>query len=303
MFNILNILDRLHIRKKHSSWIEAECPVCQGKLKISTSPYREGSYACYTNWCHEIKNARGWNLIRQNLDTYTPFTAQSRFTTTRLFESPEQLVPTSIPITEQINLKSNAIYKRPAVTTVNKKKRNIVFEYAEFRYVRVETWDDCSVSKYFYPLHKPEGEDIYVKGIPPLLSFPVYREEYIQPDIVIVEGEKCASFLQKRGIAAVSVYPPYAQSHLLKDIILEFRNRGVRNILYLPDNDTPGYKKATHLLHEAWRLGIAATSLPMITLYPQYKDYQGLDIVDLYNLESLDSQAVILQSLYRGLYG
>ena len=63
LFQILDYLPELEKYGKvieKSSWIQATCPICKGKLKISKNPSKYGAYACYTDNCHTNNKIRNF---------------------------------------------------------------------------------------------------------------------------------------------------------------------------------------------------------------------------------------------------
>lgn len=303
MFKILDYLGKLQNVKNHSTWYEATCPVCSGKLKISRAFPKEGSYACYTGYCHELKTSKGINLIRKALEDTSPFRQySSHFKQPRIFQSSMALKPVPIHISTELSLLSKVPYVRPRVE-LEESKRTIYFDYGEFQLVRVETVLGEITSKYVYPIHYRDNSNFYHKGLPAVVQMPFYRKEYIAPDLLIVEGEKCASLCQKLGLSCISVYTPYASSYMLDNLMAKLYTEQVRNVVYLEDNDIPGKTKAFKLLDSAWKAGIAANSINVTDIYTVYKDCQGFDIVDLYMEDCIDDAEDILHLIERGLHG
>lgn len=287
MFKITEYLDKLHNVKHHLTWGQAECPVCQGTLKFSKSGGKQDSYACYTNYCHEKRNEYGVNLIKQKLAPFNGFSQSTQFSNHTYFKSDVKLMPIPLYVTDQVNLLSDVIYERPIVhTNIERSERKIIFSYKQFVAVRVERYTHEGYSKYFYPLHPSDVAlkgRVMDKGLPDIENLSViYREDYIQPDIILVEGEKCASTLQKLGYAAISVYTSFISSMTLSGVLRDLKDKGVRNIIFLSDNDTSGQHKA-HMFEEyAWHQNINLTNINLVDIYPEFKECQGFDVADLY---------------------
>lgn len=91
--------------------------------------------------------------------------------------------------------------------------------------------------------------------------FPLYTNWRILKGelIVVVEGEKCVDYLQAKGIESASVLNLYTTSieniklsiEISKDYIVN-----VTQILYVPDLDEVGMKKAILFQKASWSLGI-----------------------------------------------
>jgi hypothetical protein len=203
-------------------------------------------------------------------------------------------------VTTALKLISNVEFIRPeVVSSILKNQRKIYFDYGEFQLVRVENGGDVN-SKYVYPIHHT-GADLYTKGLPAKVISPFYRSSYISPDLVIVEGEKCATYCQSRNISAISIYTPFTSSFMLDELLVKLYAKGVRNIVYLEDNDIPGRVKATKLLDAAWKAKIAASTINITDLYPEYATSQGFDIVDLYTEGRIRDGVDIVNLIERGL--
>jgi 5S rRNA maturation endonuclease (ribonuclease M5) len=300
MFKITEYLDRLNNVKHHMTWGQAECPVCQGTLKFSKSGGKQDSYACYTNYCHERRNEYGVNLIKQKLAPFNGFAQSNQFNNQSYFKSDVKLMPIPMYVTDQVNLLSDVPYIRPTVVTnVRKNERKIVFRYEDFVAVRIERYTHEGYSKYFYPLHSPSLDTKeMVKGLPDTDNLSViYREAYVQPDIILVEGEKCASTLQKLGYAAISIYTSFISSMTLSGVLRDLKDKGVRNIVFLSDNDVAGQHKA-HMFEEyAWHQHINLTNINLVDIYPEFKEYQGFDVADLYVEGYISSNREEFQSI------
>jgi hypothetical protein len=299
MFKISEHLDKLENVKHHMTWGEATCPVCQGTLKFSKSGYKADSYACYTSQCHTIKDEFGRNRIKSKLQVSSHFRNSTVFRQSNLFKSVVKVMESPIPIEDKLNLVSTIPFVAPYRKTSNQgKTRHIHFVYDKFTYVRVDTITEDGVDKYFYPLHK-NANGVTVKGIPLDSGLPIYKTEYLQKDILMVEGEKCAAFLQRLGLAAVCINTVFLSDTVLKDVMIDLKERGVQNILYLPDNDYSGQTKATLIMQSAWYAKINADVLNLIDFYVEYSELQGFDIVDLYLKNRIASKEDVLDIIER----
>lgn len=298
MFKILNHLDKLENVKHHLTWGSADCPVCGGKLKFSKSGYKANSYACYTGNCHAIKNEFGVNRIKAKLQVYSPFRNGSSFKHSNIFSSSVQLLEMPVRIVDELDLVSNVEYVAPRRHVTKDNKRYIYFEYDAFTYVRVETITDEGADKYFYPTYI-NSKGISVRGMPLDSGLPIYRTQYLQRDVLAVEGEKCAAFLQKLGLAAICINTAFVSDMTLTDIMQEMKNRGVRNILYLPDNDYSGETKANKIMQAAWKVELNAEILNLVDFYVEYAELQGFDIVDLFIKNRIASKEDVLKIVNR----
>jgi hypothetical protein len=209
-----------------------------------------------------------------------------------------RLLETPIKIVDELDLISNVEYIPPRRHVTRENKRYIYFEYDAFTYVRVETITEEGADKYFYPTYiNSKGHS--VQGMPLDSGLPVYRTQYLQRDVLVVEGEKCASFLQKLGLAAICINIAFVSDMTLSDIMEELKTRGVKNILYLPDNDYSGEVKANKIMQAAWKARLSADILNLVDFYVEYADLQGFDIVDLFMKNRIASKEDVLEIIDR----
>jgi 5S rRNA maturation endonuclease (ribonuclease M5) len=295
-FNILDYLDELTIISNNTSWIEAKCPVCEGKLKISKNTSKYGAYACYTDECHLKDN----NLIRKKLyKPNSPFNQLSVFSSTSNLNKTSKLI-TKIIVKDKL-IDSNITYKSfltDALFIKPSSKKYIsnncirittYYKYDYFIMVRNDIIDknNNTRSKFFYPLYKVNAENNtkYVKGLPDLIpSCPVYRKEYLQESIFIVEGEKCATILQYLGIAAITLANFIYTDRYLDRYISNIYSLGVKNVIYLMDNDKTGLNKAKSVCNYLSKHNIANRYLNLVDLdeFKHFKSIKGFDVYDLY---------------------
>lgn len=291
MFLITEHLDKLEDVKHHYTWIQAKCPVCGGKLKINKSSYRKNSYACYTNDCHKRLDENNHNLIRKAISPNTRFSANSRFGTYRRFKKINKMREFPRNITDKLNLFSDVEYIRPKIIHSSDNRRLIHFDYGDFIWVRVDHSTEEGNSKYFYPLYLKGNQ--HIKSIP-RNACKLYRGSYISRDIVIVEGEKCASVLQKLGINCINFHTSILSDSILPEYTNNLYSKGVRNVIYLPDNDAAGRHKEDLVLQSLWASGINAEGFDIVKDYKEeYVDYQGFDIADLYVEERFDREGFL----------
>lgn len=278
---ILDYLDKLNIIKKYPTWILAECPVCGGTLKISVGGVKNGAYACYTNECHKHQD----NLIRKKLYNpnspfntkkyISPFQSKSLINVVKTIDIDSTLKPINF-LTIQKFIKPKQSRENDTITTY--------FDYLDFHVVRVDDKDSKGNKiKYFYPLQS-NG----VKEIPSSFNnLPVYRLSYIQPDILFVEGEKCATIAQYLGLSAITFPAFLFAERYLDRSCAKLAELGVKNVLYLRDNDTPGEHKANSVSNYLSNNQIGNKIVNVADLYPQFKDIKGFDLYDLYKQKIL----------------
>lgn len=298
-FQILDHLDDLERYGKvinKPTWVQATCPICGGKLKISKNPSRYGAYACYTNNCQE----RHGNLIRQLLHKPLPFRASSAFKPKTFKKS--NLVEIITPIAPKAN-PTDFLTKIPFTPPEQLRQHNKIltyFQYEGFRVVRLDAkLADGTKRKYMYPEYQlPTGT--YVQGLPSKLeNLPIYTSSYLQSAMIFAEGEKTATIGQKLGMATVT-FPTFAFSERYIDTYAkQLRAKGLTDVLYLEDNDDAGRKKADLVSSYFWKQGIGTKVVNLVNLFSTYETEQGFDLYDAYkrNLVNQENVPKVIEEL------
>ena len=90
--------------------------------------------------------------------------------------------------------------------------------------------------------------------------------------ILVVEGQKCVEFAYRRGLPAVCLEAgDYSYGTI--EVKLEQIERKLRPMILaiLPDNDAPGYIRATEIARIAKRIGLPTLMLDPLRIEPQLK--------------------------------
>lgn len=273
MFDILDHLDSLDNVEEHSTWYQALCPVCEGKLKINKS---NSSYACYTEMCHEEKDSYGYNAIRRNLQPYQQRkTKLKRYTRIQIVD-PCLFTPASLDLDE---LASNTTLPFSYLD-----RGNTVYPYKEFEVVRTPAKDIF--------LRHHEGE----LGIPAKLKHPyVYPAiDYLSSSIVaIVEGEKCADVCVEAGLWAYTI-PCFAFNGAGTNVLARsLVEHDVDRVVIFADNDKPGKKKAEKVELALWAKRIKTHTVVFDTFR------SGYDVADYLQENSWNELRNILLGKHR----
>lgn len=283
-------LERYGEVKNNGSWIEATCPICGGKLKIRTTADGHAPYSCFTNSCHELRP----NPIRKLLYRPNSFNAKNSFSVklTRPYKLTEIVKPKYV---------QDSIYsflsKVPYVPPKRVKFEDRIFtyfSYEDFRVTRVDYILDGVKQKVVYPEYYDATSNIYVKGVPSdLTDLPIYRKDYLQENILLGEGEKVATIGQRLGLAALT-FPSFLYSEMyLERAVRNLKAKGVKNVLYLTDNDEAGFQKAKKVLNLLWKYSIGANQINLAQSFNEYKDVSGFDLADCFSLHLIDNSNVV----------
>ena len=252
---LLDNLDKLNVINQTSSYIRCICPVCKGSsLKISLSNHAHGAYRCYDNYCDpkDIREAIG--LIDSKNYYLSPFKkeiSRSVYADNQLIKKIENAKPViALPETEFIRCDDYQPLETTTRTFVDgSKKRSSVFPYSSHQ--RVYRLDFVT---------PPDKKQIYLQYLDETGSWQVGNGSHTwqvfthgldlsRPGntVLAVEGEKCAEYVKENyGIACITFAAPcYVTEYLYKVLFCFFaQNNNVRQLIYVPDHDSPGYLKA-----------------------------------------------------------
>lgn len=287
-FQILDYLDKLDIVKEYPSWVLVVCPVCGGKLKISKAA-KYGAYSCVSNWCEKQDK----NLIRKKLYNKNSIFSSNVFSNNKTYSN---LVKVVKSIKLDTDIQANTFLTTAQFKFLKQIRNDTTitsyFDYIDFQIVRVDN-KDKSIQKYFYPLYiDSTGKE--VKEIPnKLTSLPIYRTEYIQSNLIFVEGEKCAYIGQYLGLAAITFANFIFSDRYIDRYAKKLYELGVRNVIYLQDNDTTGLHKSKQVCNYFNKNKIATKNVNLTTIFTEYKDVQGFDLFDLYKRGRLNKKNVL----------
>lgn len=165
-------------------------------------------------------------------------------------------------------------HKPQSAKTTTSKQQDRIYEYSDNqrsrRYYR-------EGKKQFCPQHKVCGQ--WKNGAGPD-HWPFYRQEKVSAShrIVELEGEKCADIAAEGGLAAVS-HPGHAHSKK-EDRLKRYqslKNKGIKEILIVADNDTQGLKRATESYESARKAGLWAQVIKAVSVWPKIPKGGSID--------------------------
>jgi putative DNA primase/helicase len=252
-FDIREHLDKLNPAKGKNRYI---CPVCQGN-NLTIEP-KTGEYQCWNDCpCPEIREAiNPWDEVRgKSVRTET--------------HEPKPPKPALIPEgrTELAKLPGS-------VTHPEKRKRGhqteIKYPYSDTQWVlRVERpsyENPKGYKKATYPYHLGEtGKPTKGKGD---AAWNPYRIDEVEAHgagswVLGVEGESCVEAALYLGLVSFTLQGSAWTEGDLTRAMLQCKTAGVTGVVYLPDHDETGYKKATSMADAA-----AKAQFPFILLDP-----------------------------------
>jgi putative DNA primase/helicase len=260
-FDIREHLDKLTPAKGKNHYI---CPVCGGN-NLTIEP-NTGKYHCWNGCeCKDIREAispweQAKGISHQLIGSRKPK------------PKPKAKLPTPAPIPEipieLATLPEFAIH--PERRKRGEHRIEIEYPYSDRQWVlRVETQNPEGFKGYdkvTIPFHlNAEGKNSKGKGDEP---WNPYRIEEVGTYgagkwVLGVEGEACVEAARFLGLVAFTLQGASWTEADLNRAMLQCKTAGVVGVVYFPDHDQPGYKKAQSMLEAATK-----TQLPFILADP-----------------------------------
>ena len=289
MFKVLDYLNKLEVVKETSTHITCLCPVCgDDNFKIKKTNPHKNAYRCWSNFCspQDIQKKLGFKSLfpskpKKQIPRIKP--AKVNFTGTSIARL-ENYLP--IPIKTK---------KFSGGYTVEER----IYPYSKTqRVLRMDNID--TKTKYVYIQYKNE-DFVWVSGSG-LDFWPVYSRNIettlIDPlfdTVLFVEGEKTAEFCKERGLAAITLMAGNFHDGLNKSLMLfGLKYPNIRNVIYVPDADTPGLLKADKVQESCWRYGLGCRIIKMSEIVPEPSE--GMDLADLEETLFLNFKNVIISN-------
>lgn len=284
--NILEYIDQLKTYgevKEYNTWIKATCPVCSGTLKINKL---SGAYSCYTNNCQ----SNPYRSIRQALYIDHGSIRQSSVFAPKYHSKPrlvDIVKPIKLENVDPTSFLTDQSSDLPKIVTTSEATYTH-YSYDTFQVVRRDSYE----GKSFHFEYLDENKNV-VKEIPTQLDLPFYQVKFIQPNIVIVEGEKCATIAQQLGLAAITLPAFLYSERYLDRTIAKLKLLGVTGVLCLQDNDLAGFAKSDLIQKYLWKHKIPTKVVNIVNLFTEYVNILGFDIYDAY-VNKLISKSTII---------
>lgn len=259
----MEILDlfnkRLELKKSHSTWNEYQCPICsEGTVKLNKKDNKYKNYNC-------------------NCDTKRITAIVFKGSGYKKTESIKE-IPVIIPeIPNLLNVRLSLIGNVSSVNELQSKyessSNTVSYLYSSNqRTLRINKTKSTG-KKIIFP-QVILGSSSWMNGIGDTI-FPIFTNLLTLKErscevvsfrpcfrgelIVAVEGEKCVEYLQSQNIECFTILNAYG--HNLEKIKLAIGASknfipNLKQLLYIPDLDPVGIKKAIVFQQASWSLGI-----------------------------------------------
>jgi|SanBayMetagenome_1026888.scaffolds.fasta_scaffold01466_14 hypothetical protein len=209
-----------------------ECPVCGGKLKCHKNT---GKYSCYTGNCSP-------NSIRTKLGA-------NPITTSNLPPPISSFIKPVIPTSLDPPIKRTSTYQLPKVRRLSDRTITTYIFSTLSCVERVDYNDERK--KELYPKYRTNINSNWTYGRSN--NFGLYGSSYVTTSgsVLMTEGEKCADYIMRNTDYVCLSAPTFAQEDV-SYIASNLTNPKITSVIFLPDNDERGRKKATAVMQACW---------------------------------------------------
>lgn len=286
---------RLELKESHSTWNAYQCPLCPGgtvKLDKNSNKYK--------NWNCNCNTKRITSIVFKGSDY-------------KKKECIKEIPVVIEPIANIIDVKLSLISNPSNIYELNRKYSDLDALISYFYSNTQRTIRINRVKKTGKKIIFPQivvCSSSWVNGIGDKI-FPLYtnslklREKsdellslrpYFNGELVIVvEGEKCVEYLQSQNIECFTILNAYGYDiekiKLSLSVSKDFMP-SLKQLLYIPDLDSPGIKKASIFQQASWSIGIPCKIFDIRDKLLKSTNFdKGYDIAD-YIIENPDSNLV-----------
>jgi len=299
MKNILSFIDQLTIIKETNFNIICFCPICGGNdFKISLNRSTYGFFKCWTTGCNNKAIWESLNITdkRKNNSQY------------KIVPS-SPLIFSSVDPPKEISFYSINNYKIPSKekhwdnlrgncfkTIYQYSNRHRVCRYDG--YINITKEGDIVSAKDTIPQTLIEGK--WVNGTHNEF-WDLYNYSFIDSQkkfnsVTVHEGEKSASAFSTIGILGLTPRGGGGfNDRNLSYSLLRLKNIRISHLIYIPDNDDPGIKKAETFQQNCYKQNLSCTIIPMkkfwkdvplkgdfadlLEVHPDYTKYDFLEVI------------------------
>ncbi|MBO1051572.1 MAG: hypothetical protein HEQ25_06015 [Dolichospermum sp. DET73] len=278
-FSIFDHLNKLQIVRQTRTAIRAICPICGGNnLEITTSGKTAGRYACYSNigcTSEQIREAIA-PLLQGNAPGSEAFEKAGshyrglgRRINLRVLPAPLKLYkPVLLPAGEIVLA---TLPEDVDVLPIVQKGLNteIIYHYSCEQWVlRTDFYNEAGerTHKTTKPWHiNADSKNVNSKGEKPWPIYRIHEAEQFAVDqwVLGVEGEKSVEAARFLGICTVTWMGSAWSDVDLESGLISLKKAGVAGLIYWPDNDEIGVKKALAIANAA-----AKIQFPCLVLNP-----------------------------------
>ena len=288
MFSILKYISKLSIVKETETHYTCLCPVCgDDNFKIKRTGKYRGAYKCWSNFCTSslIKEKLGVKKLPDSPSFTSPPRIRALpvpFTGVNFVEVPDSFTPLSQKLSSYIGnyhiLETIYPYSNTQrVLRIDNPKSNTKYIYIQYRQEDF-SWA-CGAG--------PDSWPVYLRGLE------ISILDSTKDTIFFVEGEKTAEFCKSRGLATLTLMSAgYYQQLSATLMLFKLKYPHIKNFIYIPDHDSPGYKKANSFQQCAWRNGLACKILKLSEI-PNLNLFEGMDLADFSDMQFEEFKNVI----------
>ena len=255
-FSILEYLSKLTSAGKKNRYY---CPVCGGN-DLTVKP-KSGAYKCWHGCeCRDIREALSpWNESKKS---YYPEVTRSQTKAKKKLTLPPVPIPKgkiTLATLPEEKIDQPLINDQPDIPNWAREGykiplqglREIIYRYSETQWVSRYEWHESTHAKKRCKVPLPKHRDLQgqIKWKKGQADWPAYRIEeaitYGQGKWVLgVEGESCVEAARGLGLSAITWQGGSWSPELLEKEIKKLQKNQLAGLVYFPDYDNAGSKKA-----------------------------------------------------------
>ncbi|MBD2386044.1 DUF5906 domain-containing protein [Cylindrospermum sp. FACHB-282] len=275
-FSIFDHLEKLQVVRETRSTIRAYCPVCGGNnFEVQKTGKSAGRFGCYSGGCTSQQIREAIAPLSESLEQAgIPSGGSGRRGNLRVINSPVKVYK-SAPLPEgQIVLAELPEVPEPLPVIQKGTSTEITYQYSCDQWVvRTDYYTEhVRTNKKTVPYHiNAEGKAVNRKGEKP---WPIYRlseaEEFGSGKWVLgVEGEKSVEAARSLQLCTITWMGSGWSDIDIEGGLISLKKAGVNGLIYLPDNDEPGEKKAAAVGNAAAKLQFPCLILNPLELWDE----------------------------------
>lgn len=284
-FTILDHLERLTLLKEDNSQYVCQCPVCEGdRLTINKE---SGAYQCWRGCeCKDIREAIApWNPAHQNRAV-----PQDKRLPSVPFETLDGQIKPAFTLATLPGSATDSPQPELRRGQEGKEVQVIKYVYSPTQWVERTEWKAKFHSKghqkQFIPWHQGEdGQPVAEKGNTPWTAYRL--DEALQSAkesqanaVMMVEGEKAVEAYRQIGLACITLLGSDWGQEPLQRLVSTLKDK-LLHLIYHPDHDKPGQKKAQKLQEACNRTNVRCLVLDPLAIEPSLPIAGDIaDIVD-----------------------
>jgi putative DNA primase/helicase len=274
-FSIFDHLHKIEVVRRKRSAIRAICPVCGGNnFEITTSGKNTGRFVCYSG-CTSAQIREAIAPLSEALENIgvKAHRGSGRSRNLRVVNTAKVYQPAPLPEGE-IVLAELPETPEPLPVIQKGLNRQTTYQYSGDQWVlRTDYYNEAGerTHKTTKPWHIADGKNVNSKGekMWPIYRLPEAEQFAVGKWVLGVEGEKSVEAARFLQICSITWMGSAWSDFDLEAGLTSLKDAGVTGLIYLPDNDPPGEKKAFAIAHAAAKIQFPCLILNPLELWEE----------------------------------